>query len=371
MKIAIDARLLNTKIRGTSRYLRSLINALPNFDKSNKYYLLTYENTFINSDYYENIFIKRSSLPRQLYEHYWLNFKLPKILEELKIDIFFTPYVFVPLTKKRWKNVIVIHDSLTKVCKKYYTWHYRKYMDIMVPPSIKRSDAIVTVSRHAKQDIIKYYNVPEGKIDYLYLWADEKYKPIVLSDEKKAQLMKKYNLPTEFILFVSVLEERKNIAGIIHISDLLYQKGKPTKIVLVGREGFGFKKIEDELLKRKDRIIHIKEITDDELVYLYNLSKLFLFPTFYEGFGLPPLEAMSCGIPVIASNNSSIPEVVGDGGILVNTYDYEFFADSIIKLLNDDSLYQKMKENALKQASKFTAEKHITKLVTIFFNIMH
>lgn len=371
MKIAIDARLLSTKVRGTARYLQSLINSIPLVDKTNEYYLLLYEDTSVNNNFYKCIYIKKSNLPRQLYEHYWLNFKFPTILNNFKIDIFFTPYVFVPLTSKKWKNVIVIHDSLTKVCKEYYTWHYRKYMDIMVPQSIKRSDAIITVSEHAKNDIVRYFNVPEQKIVYSYLWADEMYKPKVLSSRKKEEIMKKYNLPEDFILFVSVLEERKNIYGIIKVSDLLEQKGMPIKIVLVGREGFGFKKIEKELIKRKDRIIHIRYLPDDDLVDIYNLSKLFFFPTFYEGFGLPPLEAMSCGIPVIASNNSSIPEVVGDGGILGNAYDYEFFANNIIKLFSDINLYNKMKENALNQAKKFNAQKHISKLVEIFNSVMY
>lgn len=370
MKIAIDARLLNTKIRGTARYLMNLIKYLPQFDNKNEYYLLQYENIPQNISFYNYITIKKNQLPRQLYEHYWLNFRLPKILEELKIDIFFTPYIFVPLTKKKWKNVIVIHDALTKVCKQYYTWHYRKYMDIMVPPSIKRSDFIVTVSEYAKKDIMKYYSISEDRIQHLYLWTDEKYKPLILTGEYKEKLLKKYNLPEEFILFVGVLEERKNISGIIKISDLLYEKRVNIKILLVGREGFNFKKIVSELNKRKDRIIHIKDIEDEDLVGLYNLAKIFLFPTFCEGFGIPPLEAMKCGLPVVASNNSSMPEVVGDGGLLGKANDYEFFADSIIKLLENKFVYNQMKSKALLQANKFTAEKHISKLVELFNSLL-
>src|SRR3990170_3587869 len=157
MNIGIDARLLNTSIRGTHRYLANVIKYIPQFDNENKYSVFHYEDRIKKSEFYSYIPIKINRLPRQLFEHYWLNFILPNLLSKHKIDLFFTPYVFVPIVKNKWKNVIAIHDALTKTCKEYYTWHYRKYMDLLVPPSIKRSDAIITVSESARQDIIKHY----------------------------------------------------------------------------------------------------------------------------------------------------------------------------------------------------------------------
>jgi glycosyltransferase involved in cell wall biosynthesis len=366
MKIGIDARLLSTKIRGTSRYLSNVIKYIPQFDQRNQYYIFQYEDIPQNQKFYSYISIKRSVLPRQIYEHYWLNFILPNLLSDLEIKIFFTPYVFVPFIKRNWKNVIAIHDSLTKVCKEYYTFHYRKYMDLLVPPSVKRSDAIVTVSKSAMNDIIKYYDVKKEKIQYLHLWTDDKYHPIDVSNDEKQFILNKYNLPDKFIFFVSVLEERKNIDGIIKISDLLFQRGIDIKFVLVGREGYGYDKISNEIKIRDNRIIHLKEVDEQDLVLLYNIATIFLFPSHYEGFGLPPLEAMKCGLPVITSNNSSLPEVVGNGGLLGNSDDYNFFANNIIELLRNQNLYSLMKTKAIEQSKKFTPERHITELVNIF-----
>ena len=366
MRIGIDARLLSTKIRGTARYLSNLIEYLPQFDNQNDYFIFQYEDVSRENEFYKYIPIKKSKLPRQIYEHYWLNFVLPKLISESRIDIFFTPYIFVPLFKKNWKNVITVLDSLTIVCKEYYSFHYRKYLGILVPPSIKRSDKIITISNSAMQDIIKYYDVLPEKIQFSHLWIDEKYKPIDLSSNEKKELMEKYGLPEKFILFVSVLEERKNITGILKVSDLLLKRGIDIKIVFVGREGFGFNKIANTFKENSDRFIHLKDIDDKDLVSIYNLATLFFFPTHYEGFGLPPLEAMQCGLPVMASNNSSLPEVVGDGGILGEADDYEFFADKIALLLNDKNYYKSLKQKAIKQSEKFTAENHVTKLVKIF-----
>lgn len=369
MNIGIDARLLNTSFRGTHRYLSNVIKYIPQFDKKNDYFIFHYEDTIRKNDFYNYVTIRKTKLPRQLFEHYWLNFVLPRHLKNLCIDIFFTPYVFVPFVKNTWKNVITIHDALTKTCKEYYTWHYRKYMDLLVPPSIKRSDAIVTVSESARQDIIKYYDVKPDKIHTLHLWTDENYKPINIPEADKRTLLTKYNLPERFILFVGVLEERKNITGIIKISELLYSKGIDIKFVLVGKPGFGFENIADKIRKSENRIIHLEDVNEKELVQLYNTAKLFLFPSHYEGFGLPPLEAMKCGLPVLASNKSSIPEIVGEGGILGNPDDYQYFADSIGKLLADETFYLSMKVKAIEQAKKFNAANHITKLIQIFDSI--
>ncbi|BDQ04196.1 glycosyltransferase family 1 protein [Ignavibacterium sp.] len=369
MRIGIDARLLGTKIRGTARYLQNVLDFLPQYDDHNEYYIFQYEDIPRNNDFYEYIPIKRSKLPRQIYEHYWLNFILPQIIKERRIDIFFTPYVFVPFKKAGWKNVIVIHDALTKVCSEYYSYHYKKYMDVLVPQSIKRSDAIITVSESAMKDIITYFNTPADKITALHLWTDKRYKPLNIKFEEKRSLLKKYNLPEEYVLFVSVFEERKNISGIIKISDILLEKGMKINFVLVGRKGFGYNKFEKKLLTRKERIFILSEIEDDDLVKIYNMAKAFIFPTFYEGFGLPPLEAMKCGVPVIASNNSSMPEVVGEGGVLGDAQDYNFFADVIIKIFSDEKFHRKMSEKALKHSEKFTAENHLRKLIQIFDNL--
>jgi glycosyltransferase involved in cell wall biosynthesis len=366
MNIGIDARLLSTKIRGTSRYLANIIQYLPQFDKTNKYYLFQYEDLPTDNKFYTYVQIEKGKLPRQIYEHYWLNFILPRHISELNIDIFFTPYIFVPLRKRTWKNVIVIADSLTKTCKEYYTYHYRKYMDILVPPSIKRSDSIVTISNSAKQDILRFYKVQPDKIQVMHLWTDDKYKPVEIAEIEKRNLLIKYNLPAKFILFVSVLEERKNITSIIKVSDVLASRGFDIKFVLVGREGFGYQKIESELKKRSKNIIHLKFVDDKDLILLYNLSTIFFFPSYHEGFGLPPLEAMKCGIPVISSNNSSLPEVIGEGGIMGDANDYDFFVESIISLLTDEMFYTKMKHKALEQAKKFKPDNLIIKLINVF-----
>jgi len=366
MNIGIDARLLNQRITGITRYLINVLQYLPHFDSKNRYSLFSYNKTKFDDKFFEHHIVQRSKLPRQISEHLWLNFSLPKLLVEKNIDLFFTPYILVPIKKSRHKNVIVIHDVMTKACPQFFTTYYKKYMSVIVPQSIKRADAIVTVSQSAKIDIVKFYNVHPDKVTVTHLWTDEKYKPMKLNKEEKELVKKKYSLPDRFILYVGAIEERKNISGIFKISDILKSRNIEKKIVLVGNKGFGFEKLSEEMKQRSDRIIHIDHASEEDLPAIYNLAEIFLFPSFYEGFGLPPLEAMKCGLPVLAGKNSALVEVVSGGGLLFDSEDYGSFADSIILFLKDIQFYEEMKLKALKQAEKFKPDNEIVKLINLF-----
>lgn len=370
MKIGIDARLLSEKITGINRFLWNVVKYLPLFDTNNKYVLFTYEGTKYRNNFYSYNYLVKSKLPRQFCEHYWLNFILPKLLIDQSINLFFTPYILVPLKRGPYKNVIVIHDVMTKASKQFFTSYYKKYMDFIVPAAIKRSDAIVTVSESAREDIIKYYNVSQEKVHLMHLWTDEKYSPLKLDDEQVNQINKKYELPEIFILYVGAIEERKNILGILKISDILKSRGVNVKIVLVGSRGFGFKRLNDEIIKRKDSVLYLDYVQEQDLPLIYNLAKVFLFPSYYEGFGLTPLEAMKCGLPVLASKNSSLIEVVGDGGLLFDPEDHNSFVDQIVLLLNNKEFHASMKTKALAHSEKYKPKNEITKLIKLF-NSLH
>lgn len=368
MHIGIDARLLGGKIGGIQRYLSNIIKYLPEFDNDNKYTLFLYEDVLLQNEFYNYSVIKRSKLPRQIFEHYWLNFVFPNRIKELQIDLFFTPYVMVPLKKGNYNNVIVIHDAMTKINKSFYSTSYRNYIEFFIPKAIKRSAAIVTVSESAKLDLIKYYNIAPEKIHPIHLWTDDRFCVREIRGVEKESLQKKYNLPSKYILYVGAIDNRKNVAGIIQISDLLESKGIDIKFVLVGRPGFGFEKLQSEIDSRKNRIIYLNNADESSIPYLYNLATLFLFPSHYEGFGIPPLEAMKSGLPVLAANNSSLPEVVGNGGLLSDANDFEDFVKNIIRLLNDEKFYVDMKKKALMQSKKFTPEILVPQLIKVFNN---
>lgn len=364
MNIGIDARVLERRMTGIGRYLKELLNDLQHYD-GNNYYL--FSSSAIN--YEGNSFVRiktgRSKFPEKIYSPYWLNFVLPTFVEQNNIDIFFSPNHLLPRKKMNCKSVIVIHDLLHLINKSNHPFFYRQYLNFQLPNSIKISDVIIAVSESTKRDIVKHFNVKAEKIKVIYPISDKKFQPMKLLDSDIKRLKMKFNLPDKFILYVGVIENRKNIIGILRIADILFSKHSDIKFVLAGRPGYGFKLIINEIRKRKN-VIYLSFVEENEIVSIYNLAYLFLFPSFYEGFGYPPLEAMQCGIPVLCSNIPPLKEIVGNNGFLRSSEDYSGFAEDIIKLTYNSHLYSEMKGRSIEQAKKFSKDESLSKLLEVF-----
>jgi glycosyltransferase involved in cell wall biosynthesis len=230
-----------------------------------------------------------------------------------------------------------------------------------MPINIKRADKIITVSKFSKCEIVKYYPKAKNKIKVIHLGIDEKFK--------KLKNIKKKNQ----ILYVGSINERKNFSRIIKAYELLNNKN--LKLLVVGNflNNFNINDESKKLLEKayKNKNIEFKQnINNDELVKIYNESKLLLFPSFYEGFGLPPLEAMACGTPVIISNISSLPEVGGDAAVYCNPYDVEDIKEKIEIILNNEELQKQMIEKGVKRVNFFTWEKAAKEHIKIFKEVL-
>lgn len=371
MRIGIDARVLDRAITGTGRYLLNVLRELPNVDKQNEYYLFTNSDYSFDKSFFKVISLKLSVLPVKIYSPFWLNFVLPRLLKEYKIDLLFAPNILVPMVRlENTKIVSVVHDVIPRVYEKYYPYLYRMYLSFFLPRSLKKSDKVITVSQHSKDDLLRIYNLDEKKIGIAYNTASNIFKPAYILNLEKANFISELNLPKKYLLYVGVVEKRKNVLGVLKILDILNAKGSDLNLVLVGKPGYGFKNIETEMKRRTGVIRYFSFLDDQLLAYTYNNAFAFLFPSYYEGFGIPPLEAMQCGIPVLSSNTSALVEVVEKGGLMHDPEDYTAFANDILKLENDQSFYNKMKYNALEQAKKFNINETTEKIVHIFNQLL-
>ncbi|MFO7447591.1 MAG: glycosyltransferase family 1 protein [Ignavibacteriaceae bacterium] len=369
MNIGIDARILERKMTGIGRFLNTFLNELPSVDKKNKYYLFSYDKLNINDDYFVNIATGKSSVPQKLYAPFWMNFILPGYLEKNKIDLFFSVNQLTPLVKvKTAKYILVLHDVIYLVDKSFHPFIYRKYLQFFTYFSIKKSDLIVTVSEYSKMDILKYYNVPEDKIKVVYQAAEKEFYPMNLSENEKDEVKKMFGSPEHIVMYLGMIENRKNIPGIMKIADEVYKKNNNIKFLLIGKIGYGGAELLKEIEKREN-VIYLKGVDDHLLKQLYNVSSLFLFPSFYEGFGYPPLEAMQSGLPVLASNNTSLKEIIGSGGILHEPDDYHSFSNDILKVLDDKEWYNKLKNEGIKRAKDFNITTTVKELVNIFNSV--
>lgn len=376
MRIGIDARLLEREMTGIGQILTGILNYIHSLDKDNEYFLFSFGDL---ENYRKKGFRvvptgRNKLIPPKIYSPIWLNFVLPHYIKKNNIDLFFFPSALVPKTDLKCKIVILLGDVFHKVNKKYHPFFYRKYLDFFLDSSIKKSNFIVTISNHSKKDIINFYNVAEDKIKVIYLAADENFKPRSLTLDQRERLIKKYNLPSKFILYVGNIDFRKNIDAILEVAEILVNKrNKDIYFVLVSGPSRRYIKIINKKNQKikKNHIIILNNIEREDLPLIYNLADVFFFPSFYEGFGLPPLEAMQSGLPVVASNTSSLPEVIREGGIMHGPKDYDGFAEDIIKLLEDKNFYDKMKGQGIETAQSFSWRKTSEEIIRLFHQILN
>jgi len=365
MRIGIDARILDKGITGTGRCLNNLLAEIPKVDHSNKYYVFSGIDLKIDKDFYNHIISPAPSLPFKIYSPIWLHKTLPNLLTKYEIDILFSPNILLPTIKKSdIKYISVIHDVFPFTLKKYYSKSYRYYLSFFLPKTLRKSDKIITSSEYSKKEISRIFKIPQNKIEVIFSCVPSTFKPKNKNKPPKGFI--DLNQSKKYLLYVGAIEKRKNLIGLIKIFDQLKEIRSDLDLIIVGKPGYGYNDIAKKLKKREQYIKCLNFVDDELLYFLYKNAFAFIFPSFYEGFGIPPLEAMQLGIPVLSSNTSSLLEVVGDGGLLHNPDDCIGFVNDICRLEEDPKFYDLMKEKAMIQAEKFNIHKETKKLVDIF-----
>jgi glycosyltransferase involved in cell wall biosynthesis len=369
MNIGIDARLLERKITGIGRFLINLLENFPLYDKENKYFLFTYSTIKFNPEFYTNIPTIRGFLPQKIFSPIWCNFILPYYLKKHKIDLLFSANQVVPLIKvKNCKYISVVHDVIYKADPNFLPFIYRNYLKLFAHFSVKVSDLIITVSEYSKSDILKNYNIDPNKIKVVLQFPNPFFQPYQVGEDEKLELKKQFGISEKIVLYVGMIENRKNIQTILKAADRIKEISPNVSFVLVGKIGYGGEKIIPEI-KKRDNLIHLTNIDDYTLKKLYNVSDVFLFPSFYEGFGYPPLEAMQSGLPVISSNNTSLKELIAEGGILCDPEDVNSIVRETVKLLTDKIHWENIKEAGIGRSKKFSLEKSVREIIDIFNSV--
>lgn len=289
---------------------------------------------------------------------------LPYIIKKSKIDILHVPLHW-PLQITPFffnfniKKVLTIHDLTPLLFPETHTKENLKWWVSSLNLIKNRTDVLIADSLHTKNDCINYLNIPAKKIKVIHLAADSIFKSYEDKEEILGDLKRKYCLKSSFILFVGTLEKRKNIPNLIRAFHKLKKRGIEHKLIIIGGKGWKYDDIfntVNELNLKKD-VLFMGYVPNEDLVKFYNAADLFVYPSLYEGFGLPPLEAMACGCPVITSNTSSLPEVVGDAGITIDPHNCNALADAMYEILTKDSLRLKLSDKSLKRAKMFSWEK--------------
>lgn len=350
MHIGIDARLTYYRMGGISTYIRRVVQALETLDTENRY-------TVFHSR-------KAKSSITSRFEHGKLWTPSHHRLERLALSVELLPHRldifhstdFIPPYRGGKRHVINVYDLTFIHYPQYLTADSRRYYNDQIEAAVRHADHILVISEATKQDLIDILAVPQEKITVHMLAADESFIP--LPEDTLAHYRTALDLPNTYILFVGTFEPRKNIPSLIKAYRTLKQQlPDAPPLVLAGHKGWLFDTIwgaiEDDLKHTSD-ILWRERIPQDAMPALYNMACALVLPSFYEGFGLPALEAMACGTAPIVSNCSSLPEVVGDVGALIEPNEPQTITDALYKAITDIRWRQEQERAGLQRASQFS-----------------
>lgn len=359
MKIYYESNSLQGHRSGVGRFSISLLKALINVQPEIEFLLFHFpgmaDKDLENIEALGNTETKIIKLiPRKIF-NLFMRLGIPVPLELMGIgggDVYIFPdFISWPSLMHR-KKYTVVHDLAFKYYPEYIQPRNLKYLNKQLGKSLNRSERILTVSQSTKKDLLKYYNVPEEKIDVIVCGIDHNiFRPRDRSSVVK--VLTKYNLPDKYILFVGNIEPRKNISLMIEAYAKSF-KDHGIALVLVGQKGWNDGEINDSFKRHVELPIYILDyVENDDLAPLYTAASLFLYLSLYEGFGLPVIEAMACGCPVLASNVSSIPEIAGNSAMLIDPYDTDRVAGDLTKLLTDKKLLKELSHKGIERAKRF------------------
>ncbi|MCL5795286.1 MAG: glycosyltransferase family 4 protein [Patescibacteria group bacterium] len=368
MLIGIDAsRATKEQKTGTEYYSEEIIYWLSRIDKKNKYVLYSpIEPKGKLAELPKNFSWKIMPFPK-LWSQIRLSVEL--VFGSPKPDVIFEPAHTIPFIHP--KNIVVtLHDLGFKYFPELYTPLERKYHNFCMDFSARKAKKIIAPSQYTKDDLLKTYKINPDKITVIHHgYNQEIYRPV-----KPMEINPKIQKYAPYIFFIGRLEKKKNLLGILKTYQLLRKEQKiKHKLVLAGKRGYGYEEFDEEknrLSKNiQNDIIELGYTPEDELSLWMKNADIFFFPTFFEGFGLPVIEAMACNVPVVASNNTSIPEITGSSALLINPHKPLEMAAALSKIINSQALKKSLQSKGLVRASMFSWEKAANKTLRVLENI--
>ncbi|OQY79487.1 MAG: hypothetical protein B6D41_22585 [Chloroflexi bacterium UTCFX4] len=363
MKIGIDARLVFYHNAGIGQYILRLTNALAALDPANEYFLFQSRKDSARLVDAPNFHHRKVWTPSH---HRFERLALSAEIMPHALDVFHSPD-FIPPRLTRAPKVITIHDLAFLLYPRFLTPDAAKYYG-QIDPAARSAAHVIAVSQSTKRDITRLLGVPEDKVSVIYEAAYSNAQPIA-REIARARVKSKYGVEGDFILFVSTIEPRKNLPTLLAAySKLLDSYHSAARLLIAGAKGWLTAEVDQAIEKYnlRNKVCFLGGVPADELKYLYNAARVFALPSLYEGFGLPPLEAMASGTPVIVSNVSSLPEVVGDAGLLIDPNDVEGWTVALHRVLTENELHAELSAKGLKRASKFSWERAARETLKVY-----
>lgn len=370
MKIGFDAKRAFLNNSGLGNYSRTLIKSLNAHYPQNEYALFTTKKSgndfekFISSAINIQIFEPQHFIDKKLRSR-WRSFGITDLLIQNKIDVYHGLSNELPFNIDHFKGkkIVTTHDLIFLRYPQLYPFLDRKIYNKKFRHACDIADTIIAISEETKRDIEKYYFIPENKINVIYQSCDEAFYTDY-SAEQKQKTQAKFNLPEQFLFYVGTIEERKNLLTIVKA----LKKVKDIPLYVVGKKTTYYEKVKTYLKENKleHRVVFLEDICNKELPIIYQLATLFIFPSIFEGFGIPIIEALTSKTPVITSKGACFPEAGGPNSIYIDPTSEEEMAESINFLLNSESKRLEMANKGFEYAQKFHPENITKQIIQVY-----
>jgi len=370
MRIAVNGLVLSNKNTGAGRYVIDLINGLNN-EKSKEVILFTDSNLRESGiitneivEIYDTGLIQRFRPVRLA----WENLLFPRVLRSQKIDLLHAACFNLPFNIS-CRSIVTIFDLTFFIMPQVHEKSKVIYFRSRIPPTLKRADKIIAISEQTKSDIISLFKVPAEKIEVVYIGVGKQFSPS--ADSKALEWIKiKYGLPEKYILFVGTIEPRKNLINLVHAYARIKNKFAHG-LVIAGKLGWGYAELFETVKKLNiDGVFFTGFVPDEDMPLVYNGADVFVYPSFYEGFGIPVVEAMASGVPVVTSNVSSLAEIGAGAAVLVDPRQVEQISSAIEGILTDKSYAQGLVKMGLERAARFSQEKMVAKTFNLYYKVL-
>lgn len=368
MIIGLDAHTLGSRVGGNETYIHGLISGLKKIDRKNEYILYLTLDSLPNGSLKEspNFKIKRLWPTHPLIR---IPFVMPFHLAQDRLDVSLFQFVAPPIAAGTY--ILSVHDLAYEHYPDCFKNHELLRLKMTTSYSARRAARVVTCSEYSKRDLVRFYRLRPDKIEVVYLGRGENFRPI--SDQEKIRRVRtKYGTGSKFVLYVGNIQPRKNLVRLIRAFGILKKRHSIVqKLVVVGEKAWlysdAFKEIRNQGLESE--VVITGYVPEDDLPLLYNAADAFVYPSLFEGFGLPVLEAMSCGTPVITSNVSSLPEIAGDAAWYVDPISVDDIVDAVYKVISNESLQLSLRGKGLIRAQKFSWETTASHMLELFESV--
>jgi glycosyltransferase involved in cell wall biosynthesis len=376
VRIAIDATSVPRQRVGAGTYIYNLVRALAQVDSDNHYFVFAKPETFAGClPTAPRFHLVPVRLPWRLARMAWEQAVLPLHLRRLDVDVLHSPHYTTTIVSGGWRRVVTFHDVTFFLLPDRYPPLRRAYFRAASRAGARLADLVVAVSKTVKADVECHLRLPPERVRVVPLAAAPSFHP--LDDPARMTAVRsKYGLPERFILNVGALEPGKNQATLVRAFHRLKGQGPSTSsgqgleqgLVIAGPRAWRY----ERLLRLVDglglagQVRFLGYVPAEDLAVLYNLADLFVFPSLYEGFGLPPLEAMACGLPVVASTAPALREVLDDAALLVHPQDVVALAEAMVVALRDEALRSRLREAGLRRAAQFSWERTARETAAVY-----